>query len=695
VQKKKLVRVGIDTGGTFTDFAVVIGSRCRYFKVPSTPRNPAEAILSGIQRVITEFEVAPADIVHGTTVATNALLERKGARTALITTEGFEDVIEIGRQARPEIYSFMVRRQPPLVPRDLRFGVRERVGPDGTVIEALESSSLEEIIEALQTKTRASQIESVAVCLLFAFANPLHELTIAEALKPLKIPASLSHEILPEYREYERTSTVVINAYLVPLMSRYLQSLSAGLDQITNKQSARATRRRPIVGLRVMQSNGGSVSAVTASREPVRAILSGPAGGVVGALKIAAAAGIRDVITFDMGGTSTDVALCRGHARTTNEATIAGLPVAVPVIDIHTVGAGGGSIARVDEAGALRVGPESAGADPGPACYGRGDLPTVTDANLVLRRFGGAGLLGGQMSLDETRAHRAMKALAREMSRYSRRTVSAETAALGVVRVANANMESALRVVSVERGQDPRLFTLICFGGAGGLHACELAGSLRIPRLLIPQSPGTLSALGVLLGDVVKDYSRTVMLKPSETAAPRIARAFAELEQRAIVELREEGFSRPRIKLSRSAALRYVGQSFEIEVPWSGRVGRSFHEAHLERYGYSDAKRPIEIVSVRVRGSGITEKPKLAKSKLHGRHKPKPISLERAWLSQSPSRVAVYQREALRSGMQLQGPAIIAEYGSTTLVPPGWFLEVDAWSNLVIKTRRTSASAVN
>src|SRR6266705_2467034 len=403
------IRIGIDTGGTFTDFVSAQGSHLTAFKAPSTPHNPAEAILSGIARIVADAEARSFEIVHGTTVATNALLERKGARTALITTEGFEDVIEIGRQARPDLYNLMVTRSAPLVASELRFGVSERTGPAGETITRLAEQSVAKAVMLISN--HKPRVESAAVCLLFSFANPAHEQLIARALEPIGIPVSQSHKILPEYREYERTSTVVINAYLVPLMSRYLSALAEGLEKVANgkwsvaskKVAPKSTRkRRPMTtghsplttALRVMQSNGGSVSARTAAAEPVRAILSGPAGGVVGALRVCAAAGIRDIITFDMGGTSTDAALCRGEARTTNEALVAGLPVAVPVIDIHTVGAGGGSIARVDAAGALRVGPESAGADPGPACYGLGEDVTVTDSNLVLGRFGGASLLG-------------------------------------------------------------------------------------------------------------------------------------------------------------------------------------------------------------------------------------------------------------------------------------------------------------
>jgi len=710
------LRIGIDTGGTFTDFVVARGPRFMSFKVSSTPHNPAQAILDGLARVIGESGALPGEIVHGTTVATNALLERKGARTALVTTAGFEDVIEIGRQARPELYNLMVMRPAPLVRRELRVGLDERTGPNSEILTPLNSASLEKAISKLHHAS--PPVESVAVCLLFSFANPAHEQIVAQALAALSIPVSLSHKILPEYREYERTSTTVINAYLVPLMSRYLGSLmdalgaggrgpGAGAETqetddrgASHSQEPRASRRmsrtvrkanlsgpRPLapspISLRVMQSNGGSVSAGMAAREPVRAILSGPAGGVVGALRVAAAAGIRDIITFDMGGTSTDVALCRGAARTTNEALVAGLPVAVPIIDIHTVGAGGGSIARVDEAGALRVGPESAGADPGPACYGRGEEVTVTDANLVLGRFGSTDLLGGAMPLDVERARAALKRLATAMAEHSARPVTAERAALGVVRVANANMESALRVVSVERGQDPRLFTLVSFGGAGGLHVCALADALRIPQVFIPRSPGTLSALGVLLGDVVKDYSRTVMLKTAASDRRAIDKGFAQLAREAASDLKREGFAANRIKLARSVAMRYVGQSFEIDVAWSTRFESRFHAAHRERYGYGDAKRATEIVSLRVRATGVTDKPRLLRSATKPR-KVAPRQTAKVYLAERATDVPVYARDDFAAGLKLQGPAIITEYSSTTLIPGGRTVVVDGWLNLLV-----------
>jgi N-methylhydantoinase A len=651
------------------------GSRLTAFKLPSTPHNPAEAILAGVEHALREIsewthqQAQSLDIVHGTTVATNALLERKGARTALIITEGFEDVIEIGRQARPQLYNLMVTRPAPIVPRQLRLGVRERIAHDGSVVTPIDHGQLNKVIE----KMKRLGAESVAVCLLFSFANPEHERRVALALELLGIPVSLSHKILPEYREYERTSTVAINAYLVPTWSRYLRSLAEGL-----KKQAACSR------LRIMQSSGGSVSAETAAAEPVRAILSGPAGGVIGALHISALIGIRNIITFDMGGTSTDVALCRGQARTTNEAVVAGLPIAVPVIDIHTVGAGGWSIAHVDQAGALRVGPESAGADPGPACYGLGEEVTVTDANLVLGRFGDASLLGGQMKLDVERAKYFLTELAKDISRFSAKRVTAEHAALGVIRVANANMEQALRAVSIERGQDPRLLTLVSFGGAGGLHVCELAAALGITRIVVPRSPGTLSALGVLLGDAVRDYSRTVMVNTKGLDLKAIEREFAALEREASHDLVVEGLREDRIRLARSVAMRYVGQSFEIEVAWSRRFESTFHAAHQQRYGYSDRLWPTEIVSIRVRAIGVTDKPRLQRLRLCRPYKPKPSFIASVYLTERPPPTPVYSREQLSAGASLTGPAIITEYSSTTLIPPSRKVQVDPYLNLLI-----------
>ncbi|MFL6228667.1 MAG: hydantoinase/oxoprolinase family protein [Pyrinomonadaceae bacterium] len=668
------VRVGVDTGGTFTDFVFARGRRLHVFKLASTPADPSLAITEGLRRAARETgtSLSQIEVVHGTTVGTNALLERRGARVALITTAGFEDVIEIGRQARPRLYDLEAVKPAPLVPRELRFGVAERVTASGEILEPLADEEIERLIEQL----RRAAPESVVVSLLFSFVRPAHEKRIARAVSSaLCVPLSVSHEILPEYREFERTSTVAVNAYLQPLMSRYLDRLSARAKH-----------------LRVMQSSGGSVSARVASREPVRTVLSGPAGGVVGALNAARAAGFPDIVTFDMGGTSTDVALCAaGELRTTNESVVAGVPVAVPVLDIHTVGAGGGSIARVDAGGSLRVGPESAGADPGPACYGRGARPTVTDANLVLGRFGGAQLLGGDFKLDEGRALDALNDLARAMTTAGGRRVSAVEAALGVVRVVNAGMERALRVVSVERGHDTRAFTLVSFGGAGGLHAVALARGLKIPRVLVPAQPGALSALGALQSDVVRDASRTVMLDAAG-GLDTLERAFAEMERAARAELRREGFAETRQRHTRSVAARYKGQSFELEIDFKSRarVARDFHRAHLARYGYAQSENAVELVSARVRSRGLVEKIKgdRPRARASGRTALAPRGFAAVYFAVRPSRAAVYAREELPAGARLRSPCVVTEYSSTTLVPADARASVDELGNLIIELPR-------
>ncbi|HLM55181.1 MAG TPA: hydantoinase/oxoprolinase family protein [Pyrinomonadaceae bacterium] len=672
---EKRVRVGVDTGGTFTDFVAQTGGRAVVFKLPSTPDDPSRAIAEGLRRVARETgaRLRDLEVVHGTTVGTNALLERRGARAALVTTKGFEDVLVIGRQARARLYDLGWSRPAPLVPEALRFGVRERIGADGSVIEELDDGE----VSALVRKLKRAGAESIAVCLLFSFADASHERRIEHALREElpDVPLSISHRILPEYREYERTSTVAINACLQPLMGAYLSRLGAHL---------------PGRRLRVMQSSGGSISAGVAADEPVRTILSGPAGGVVGATHASVGAGLPDVITFDMGGTSTDVALCAGgRLRLTNEAAVSGLPVAVPVLDIHTVGAGGGSIARVDAGGSLRVGPESAGADPGPACYGRSLLPTVTDANLVLGRFGGADLLGGDFPLDEARARKALTGLAGEMAAAAGRAVSAEEAALGVVRVVNAGMERALRAVSVERGHDPRAFTLVTFGGAGGLHAAELARGLRVPRVVVPRDPGALSAVGCLRADVVKNTSRTLMLEEGPRAGAAIERHFREMERAARAALKREGFEQARQRHERTVAARYRGQSFELEVEWGGGRGLSerFHREHEARYGYAQTSGAVEIVSARLRSSGLVEKLEegparrvRASTKVTAPHR-----TARVYFEGGAREVAVYRREQLRPGARLQTPCVVTEYSSTTLVTQGARAFLDGAGNLIIE----------
>jgi N-methylhydantoinase A len=667
------VRVGVDTGGTFTDFVYETRGRLQLFKLASTPADPSMAITEGLERIAraTGARVQEIEVIHGTTVGTNALLERRGARTALITTEGFEDVLEIGRQARPALYDLDAARPAPLVPHELRFVLRERVTASGEVLTPLDEESLARLV----FKLRRARVEAIAVSLLFSFLHPLHEERIGRALSSLKVPLSVSHRILPEYREYERTSTVVINAYLQPLMGRYLSRLQT-----------RAPR------LRVMQSSGGSISAMVAADEPVRTILSGPAGGVVGALEVARRAGIENIITFDMGGTSTDVALSnRDGMRMTREALVAGMPVAVSIMDIHTVGAGGGSIARVDEGGSLRVGPESAGADPGPACYGRSFLPTVTDAHLVLNHFGGSGLLGGEFPLDAERARQALSHLAQEMSRAASRRIDAREAAEGVVRVVRVQMERALRTISIERGYDPREFALLPFGGAGGLHAVELARALRIPLVVAPQMAGALSAMGALAANVVKDWSRTVMLESGPESDERIEREFGEMEREARRVLVGEGFKERDQRHERLLAVRYKGQSFELEIKWRPRlrVSESFHRAHLQRYGYAQHTNAVEIVSARLRSIGLVEKlrtRRAAEDAEGGRRRARPHAYGDVYFSgRAAERTALYKRDELRAGAHLKSPCIITEYSATTLVPVGASARVDLYANLIIK----------
>ena len=684
-QKKSFpenIRIGVDTGGTFTDFIAISDSELLSFKIPSTPHNPSIAILEGIHKILNELGGAAAlEISHGTTVATNALLERKGARTALITTAGFEDVIEIGRQNRPDIYNFSAQKLPPLIPSELRFGVIERIGADGEVIENLREKDLVSLVK----KLRHAHVESVAISLLFSFANPAHELAIREAVTALGIPLSISHRILPEYREYERTSTIVVNAYIAPLVSKYLNTLQMELKQL----------ERPIA-LRVMQSSGGSISVETASAEPVRTILSGPAGGLVAAQRIAQLAGYEDILTFDMGGTSTDVALCQGDPKTTSEAKISDLPIAVPVLDIHTVGAGGGSIAFIDAGGALRVGPESAGANPGPACYGKGILPTVTDANVVLGRFGAADLLGGTMTLYRERAAKSLDDLAREMSKFSTRKIDRFQAAEGVIKIANANMERALRLVSLERGFDTRLFTLVSFGGAGGLHACALAEALKIRRILIPSYPGAFSALGVLLADVIKDYRKTVMLNGANLRNRELTQQFSILKKQANIEMKNEGVPSSRLEFKRSLGMRYQGQSFELEVEFNDEwevAKNDFHQLHQKRYGHSNPTGLVEIVNLHLRAIGTTQKPSLPNQRGKN-HLAKSETKIEIWKAGKRHKIDLYDRSKLKSGAEISKGGLVIEYGSTTMISEGWKGKIDASGNLILEKTKVQQTSV-
>ena len=660
------VRIGVDTGGTFTDLLALDERGLRVYKLRSVPSDPSRAILAGIRALVGEdLDALELEVTHGSTVATNAVLERKGARIALLTTAGFEDVLRIGRQTRPELYNFMVARPEPLVAPELTFGVRERVAADGSVLEALDEA---QILQLAATLSELG-VESVAVCFLHSYATPAHEARTAELLRGAGFRVSASHEVLPEYREYERWSTTAVNAYVAPFMARYLERLQSSLGGNS---------------LRIMQSNGGSISAARAGTEAVQTILSGPAAGVVGAQATGEAAGFSRLITFDMGGTSTDVSLVDGVIGTTNESLVGDLPVRLPVLDIHTVGAGGGSVAWIDSGGGLRVGPRSAGADPGPVCFGVGEELTVTDANLLLGRLDPAFFLGGRLSLDLPRTRQIAERFAERLG------MGVEALAEGIVRIANANMERAVRVVSVQRGFDPRDFALLAFGGAGGLHACELAASLEMSTVLIPEHSGVLSALGMLLADVTKDYSASVLQGMSELHGSGLAEKLSLLRARAEEDLRMEGFDAQAIALSASLAVRYKGQAFEIDVPFEGagadldELQAKFHRRHAKLYGYSNPARATEAVQLRLRAVGRTEKPALRRdSDTEPKPLPAPYLVSETVFAGRWLQTPVYHRSELAPGMRGSAPAIVITGESTNVITPGWTWRIDGAGTLL------------
>ncbi len=655
------VRIAVDTGGTFTDFVTMKDGKTGIAKVQSTPDDPARAVLSGMKELPEGPEATR--VIHGSTVATNALLEGKGARTALVTTRGFEDVIEIGRQTRSRIYDIMVDRPAPLVRGPDRYGVGERVGPFGELEKAVDPDE----VAAIAGELREKGIEAVAVCFINSYANPVNERAVEEILKNAGgWPLSVSCRVLPEYREYERCSTTVVNAYVSVLMAEYLGRLGREIGAGT---------------LRIMQSNGGFISAGRAADEPVRTILSGPAGGVIGALETGKLSGFRDIISFDMGGTSTDVCLCRGGVNTTTEAEMGGYPVRVPMMDIHTVGAGGGSIAWVDRGGALRVGPMSAGADPGPICYGTGDRLTVTDAHLYLGRLEEKWFLDGEISLDRDRVSAAVERLAAEIGKDPRDT------AMGIIEVANINMERAIRVISLERGHDPGDFTLVTFGGAGALHACDIADDLSISTILIPENPGTLSAIGMLMTDVVTDHSASVLVSWEEWQGDLSEEIFRGLEKKASEEMAGEVGPEGAFSLLRSLDMRYVGQSYELNVTVSERgFLELFHGLHEARYGYSDPGKPVEVAAARVRGVGSLSRPVMQGEEFAGEDPSRARIGERETFFRSgPRTTGIYRREGLKPGNRAAGPALLVEYSATSLIPPGYEAGVDAHRNLVLR----------
>ena len=664
-----MLRIGIDTGGTFTDFVVVEGAEISVFKIPSTPQRPAQAIIEGLQRIRGEHRL----IQHGTTVGTNALLERKGARTLLLTNQGFEDIIEIGRQDRPQLYSLSSSRPEPLVSPSYRVGVKERTSWSGRELITLEEKS----IAWIRSKVEQIDPEAIAVVLLYSYLNPTPELRIEEALKPTSKPVSLSHKILPEFREFERTSATVINAYLSAVISSYLSDLKSS-EVLEGKK------------LTLMQSNGGTISAERAVEEPIRTILSGPAAGVVGAFDVARRAGFENAITFDMGGTSTDVCLCDDRITTTREALIAGWPVPIQMIDIISVGAGGGSIASVDSAGVLKVGPESAGAQPGPMCYGIGEQVTVTDANLYLGLLDPDWFLGGDFRLQPDKVEAGLERLAAQLTEGSDTHWGPQAVARGIRSIVGAQMERAIRVASLEKGYDTREFTLVSFGGAGGLHVCDLARSLLIPRIVMPLNPGTASALGTVQSDVRRDASVTILaISDDADIERRVQSTFERLTKGILKDLEQEGFEREAIVVQRSVDVRYPGQSFELNVAFENNFKASFHAAHLQQYGYSSPDLPVEIVTLRVSGSGQFPAIDFVSQKLEAETPPKEALLQekRIHLEGASGPTRFYTRKKLRPGNRIDGPAIVLEYSSTLLIPPDFLARVDRWSNLILEPR--------
>ena len=677
-------RLGVDVGGTFTDLVLheVETNRLEFAKTPSTPANQSEGVTTGTLQLVNRLGISPEAIaffIHGTTVATNTLLERKGARTALIVTKGFRDVLQIGRQDRPDLYDWRIRRPEPIVPRRLRFEVTERVLHTGEVIEPVSDADVAEVVQSLKDE----EVEAVAVCLLHSYAHPDHEQQVGNAIREAlpDVTLSISSEVVPEFKEYERMSTAAINAFVAPVMSRYLRDLQSSI-----------TEQGIDSGLHIMQSNGGTMGADTAVEKPVHTILSGPAAGVIGSVGLAAQAGESNTISVDMGGTSFDVCLSyQGEVRRTQDSEIERLPIKVPMVDIHTLGAGGGSIAWIDPGGAMRVGPQSAGADPGPACYGQGGTEaTVTDANLLLGRLSPDAFLGGRMKLDVDLARKAVQErIAGPLD------LGLEEAAEGIVRVVNAGMIKGIRVVSVAKGYDPREFTLVTFGGAGPVHAAELAAELDIPRVLVPIAPGVTSAMGLLMADLRHDLVRTVLMSSADAKASDLGETYADLETEALAQMDREGVPSDEVALVRTADVRYLGQGYELEVPVSGgavtdseldAVYGRFHDAHTRAYGHASPDRPLEVVNLRTTALVKLPQPRLEKADLVGDANPdraRRESRDVVFHNKSIS-TTVYDRTKLIAGDSLEGPAIVEQLDSTTVVWPEQTANVDQYGNLVL-----------
>ncbi|MGH7050100.1 MAG: hydantoinase/oxoprolinase family protein [Acetobacteraceae bacterium] len=677
-------RVGVDSGGTFTDVCLfeAESGRIEVWKVPSTPRDPSRGIIDSLAESLGRQGATPAEVAyfgHGTTVATNALIEEKGVLTGLITTLGFRDLLEIGRQRRPDLYDLQADKPATLVSRDLRLEVPERVRHDGSVEKKLDEAAVRRAVALL----KARGVKAVAISFLYGFVRPEHE-EIARRIIVEEFPeafVSTGSEVAPEFREYERMSTAVVNAYLGPVMQGYIERLEKRLEDAGVPATPHLT-----------QSNGGVAGFTQAARLPVTTLLSGPSTGVVAAEAVGRIAGSTNLITFDMGGTSTDVALLEGgRCGLANEASVHGHPVKAPMLDINTVGAGGGSIAYIDSGEHLKVGPRSAGADPGPVCYGRGNTePTVTDANVLLQALNPSHLLGGRMAVRRDLAEHAISRLAARlgMDRFA--------AASGILAVVTANMAKAIRVISVQRGHDPRDYTLVAFGGAGPLHAARLARELEIGRILVPRNPGILCAMGLLLTDLRKDFASTRLLALADRALPAMAEAFARLEQRAREWLDSEGVTEEARLLARSVDMRYAGQNYELPVPlepglaqsaWIERLAQGFRRAHERSYGFAAAEEPVQMVTFRLQAGGKVPKATLRSYPEGGADAAAARLGEREiWFAEAGDflRCPIYDRERLRPGNRITGPAVIEQMDATTLLLPGMDARVDSILNLAL-----------
>jgi N-methylhydantoinase A len=669
-------RIGVDSGGTFTDICLfddATGS-VAVWKVASTPDDPSLGIAAGVAQGLERVGAAAASVGyfgHGTTVATNALIQNRGARTGLITTDGFRDLLEIGRQKRPDLYDIHVAKPPVLVSRDRRLEVPERVRYDGSVEVPLDTDAVRAAVRLL----RREGVAAVAICFLYGFVSAAHE-TIAARILAEEFPeayASVSHVVAPEFREFERLSTTVVNACLGPVMQTYIRRLEERLVALGLAVAPHLT-----------QSNGGVISFEQAARLPVRTVLSGPSTGVVGAREIGRLAGFSELITFDMGGTSSDVALLSGgECRLTTEAVVHGYPIKAPMLDIHTVGAGGGSIAFVDRGGLLKVGPRSAGADPGPVCYGRGGSePTVTDANVVLGTLNPSFLLGGRMPVRHDLACAAVAGLAGQLGMETMAT------AQGIVSVVTANMARAIRVISVQRGYDPRDYTLVAFGGAGPLHAARLARELEIGRVLVPVSPGILCAMGLLLTDLRSDFALTRLTALDDAAAAVLADAFATLTQRALGWFDSEGIAAGDRRIVRSVDMRYAGQNYELPIPLQDDMAAAFAAAHRRLYGFAADDEPVQLVTFRVEASAVVPKATFAAYEDAGFDASGAIIGHRSvFLPEAGGFVdcTVYDRVKLRAGNSFAGPAIVEQMDATTLVLPGMTARIEPYLNLVME----------